>query len=244
MILDKADTAFAMAPGHEVVMASVQELVDRRLTGISAATVLDAGCGARRYFDLPADARRIGLDRDAEALARNSALDERIVGDIETFPLSPEQFDLIVCWDVLEHVPHPGKALENLVRGLGRGGLLVIGGPNALSLKGLVTWMTPFWFHRLLWAICRKLLPGAYELPMKTYRRPGAIPGRITAWTREHRLSADYLVAYESWMQVAMRRQLRLSDEFWARIRAGVRRLTFGFVDPGATDVVLVFTKG
>ncbi|PKO15242.1 MAG: hypothetical protein CVU39_11595 [Chloroflexi bacterium HGW-Chloroflexi-10] len=43
-------------------------------------------------------------------------------------------FDLITLWDVLEHVPHPGKALAQLTPWLKPGGWLALNIPNVESL--------------------------------------------------------------------------------------------------------------
>ena len=46
----------------------------------------------------------VGLDISPSALDRNRLLDDRIVGDLETYPLPRKAFDVVVCWDVLEHL--------------------------------------------------------------------------------------------------------------------------------------------
>jgi SAM-dependent methyltransferase len=109
--------------------------------------VLDAGCGrARGYVDFPG-AHITGVDIDPVALSLNTGVDEKIVGDIQTYPLPADTFDAIVCWDVLEHVPHPELALENLARSLKPGGTLYLGLPKVTSPKGLATKFTPHRFH-------------------------------------------------------------------------------------------------
>jgi Methyltransferase domain len=47
---------------------------------------------------------------------RDRALDEihrlieRELGDIESYDLPAEDFDVVVCWNVFEHLPHPERA--------------------------------------------------------------------------------------------------------------------------------------
>ena len=89
----------------------------------------------------------VGIDLSRVQLDRNESLDEKIVGDIETYPLEAHSFDMIVCWNVLEHVPSPAAAIANLAQALRSGGLLVLACPNPRSLKGLVTRITPHSFH-------------------------------------------------------------------------------------------------
>ena len=45
---------------------------------------------------------------------KNSVVSVKIVGDVQTYPLPENSFDLIVCWDVLEHLEFPQAALERV----------------------------------------------------------------------------------------------------------------------------------
>ena len=59
----------------------------------------------------------------------NSKLD--IVSDITSIPRADESFDAIMCTEVLEHVPDPVAALNELNRLLKKGGYLLITAPFA-----------------------------------------------------------------------------------------------------------------
>lgn len=116
-------------------------------------TVLDAGCGRTCSVEIPPGARVTGLDVEADGMAMNPRLDERIVGDIESYPLGRDVYDLIVCKDVLEHLAHPEAALGNMARALKQGGLLIIGIPYVFSRKSLIAKATPHWFHVLVYRV-------------------------------------------------------------------------------------------
>jgi SAM-dependent methyltransferase len=100
--------------------------------------ILDVGAG--RYptiapADRPSGCRYVGLDIEAEeiAAAGAGAYDESIVGDI-TAPLDRnEEFDLVLSWQVLEHVSPLAGAFENLRRSLRPGGTMIsqLTGSNA-----------------------------------------------------------------------------------------------------------------
>jgi SAM-dependent methyltransferase len=100
--------------------------------------VLDVGAG--RYptiapADRPSGCRYVGLDIESEELAAAApgAYDEDVVADI-TKPLGRhEEFDLIVSWQVLEHVSPLAAAFENLRASLRPGGTLLaqLTGTNA-----------------------------------------------------------------------------------------------------------------
>jgi len=102
------------------------------------AVILDVGAG--RHPTLAPDARPtgcryVGLDIAPEELAAAGpgAYDEGVVTDV-TAPLHrDEEFDLIVSWQVLEHVTPLAAAFENLRASLRPGGTLLaqLTGSNA-----------------------------------------------------------------------------------------------------------------
>lgn len=109
--------------------------------------VLEAGGGSFTHIRLPLERRVAVLDISPEQLARNDYADDKILGDLEEFDGETGRFDLVVCYDVLEHLGRPERALDNMARTLAPGGMLVIGCPNRDSLKGLITRYTPHFFH-------------------------------------------------------------------------------------------------
>ncbi|TAE34047.1 MAG: class I SAM-dependent methyltransferase [Cytophagales bacterium] len=52
-----------------------------------------------------------------------------IVSDITSIPVPNESFDVIMCIEVLEHVPDPNQAVRELTRVLKKGGFLIITAP-------------------------------------------------------------------------------------------------------------------
>src|SRR3990167_7207197 len=162
--------------------------------------VLDAGCGRdKAYVDFPG-AHITGIDIDADALALNHSLDIRIVGDIQTYPLPESAFDAIVCWDVLEHLPSPRAALENMTRALRPGGTLILGLPNVTSPKGLATKLTPHgfhvWFYRHVFHDQNAGRPG-YG-PYRTFLRWSIRPAGIRRFAEEHGLAVTKFELAES----------------------------------------------
>ena len=126
--------------------------------------VLEAGCGARSSVDFGDRAYVVGLDIDEAAVAKNERLDEALVGDLETYPLPAETFDLVFCRFVLEHLRDPDRALANMRRALKPGGWLMLMFPNRWSLKGMVARLTPHSVHVLGYrAVFRKASATPYE---------------------------------------------------------------------------------
>ncbi len=98
---------------------------------------LDAGCGAAYGSRMLADAGAsevVGIDKDERviaAMAPTMPAGVRLdVGDVTALPYEAGEFDLVVCFEMIEHVAEPERVLDELRRVLRPGGLLVISTPN------------------------------------------------------------------------------------------------------------------
>jgi SAM-dependent methyltransferase len=103
----------------------------------SGCRVLDAGCGTAYGAAMMARAGAsdvVGVDMAAEALER--APDEIPAGvqlevaDLRDLPFADDRFELVVCFEVIEYIENPARALDELARVLAPGGLLIISWPN------------------------------------------------------------------------------------------------------------------
>ena len=163
-----------MAVQHELdvfqqVIVEVQQTINDWLPD-REVTVLEAGCGSLTYLNFGSRSRVIGIDISREQLDRNEVLDERILGDLETYSLAEDAYDAIVCWYVFEHLRRPDLVLINFARALAPGGVAVIAVPNVLSPKVLLTKFSPHRFH--VWTY-RHLFRDQYAgLPVTGRSRP------------------------------------------------------------------------
>src|SRR5467141_4353194 len=139
------------------VKVIVDEAVNVLISDLKEAkriAVLEAGCGSTSDVELPFEKTVVGIDVDSEQLEHNDKLDSKIQGDLQTYELPPNAFDVVACVDVLEHMPFPEKAIANMSRSLKPGGYLLIAGPEPYSYKGLVAKYTPhamrFFIHKLI----------------------------------------------------------------------------------------------
>ena len=130
----------------------------------SPATVLDAGCGIGIYAINLAkrwpQVQVVGFDISekqieiADRLAMEQEVAERcrfFVGDVNMIVLS-ETFDFVICSEVLEHLPNPSCALDNL---------------SAMGTKRSVyVFSVPQLYHgcRKSGRFYKQLLPGGKEL--------------------------------------------------------------------------------
>jgi SAM-dependent methyltransferase len=87
--------------------------------------VLDIGCGGQwPKALLPASYRYFGLDYPETAAWYQTRPD--VFGDAENLPFAAHSANTILMLDVLEHVPHPGRALSEAHRCLEENGSLVL----------------------------------------------------------------------------------------------------------------------
>ena len=90
--------------------------------------VLDVGCGTGAVLDLLKDRGFMveGVDNNEEALkyCRNKNLNVTL-GSAEKMSYPDETFDLVVALDVLEHLPEPGLATQEIYRVLKKGGVFI-----------------------------------------------------------------------------------------------------------------------
>jgi SAM-dependent methyltransferase len=108
--------------------------------------ILAAEAGTR--FVVRPPAYFVGVEPlQAERSLRHDADEYRTV-DLERIELERAEYDLVLCCNVLEHARRPLAVLSLLRDSLRPGGLIVIMVPNVVSLKGIVTRLTPFAVHR------------------------------------------------------------------------------------------------
>ena len=105
--------------------------------------VLDVGCAESRPRDyLPDDAEYIGLDYFLTASGWYETRPD-VYGDAQALPLADDSVDHALLLDVLEHLPHPTRCLEELHRVIRPGGSLTIQVPFLYPLHD-----EPLDFHR------------------------------------------------------------------------------------------------
>ncbi len=127
------------------------EVVYRRLVGHCAGRdVLEAGCGEGYGADLIADVARsvVGLDYDevtvAHVRARYPRVDARH-GNLAALPLPDGSVDVVVNFQVIEHLWDQPRFVAECVRVLRPGGLLLMSTPNRITFSpGRDTPVNPF----------------------------------------------------------------------------------------------------
>jgi SAM-dependent methyltransferase len=127
------------------------EVVYQRLAGDCAGRdVLEAGCGEGYGADLIADVSRsvIALDYDELTVAHVRARYPRVDvhhGNLASLPLPDGSVDVVVNFQVIEHLWNQPQFVAECARVLRPGGLLLMSTPNRITFSpGLETPVNPF----------------------------------------------------------------------------------------------------
>ena len=135
-------------------VAQLAAEIDTELDRVTAdpVSVLEAGGGSATFLrGFDRRFRFTTIDISQEQLDRNNYAAEKILGDLETLDYGTRRFHLVMCWDVLEHLAAPDRALAKMLAAIPTGGVIVIKGPLPDSLKGLMTRWSPHPMHVLFY---------------------------------------------------------------------------------------------
>lgn len=191
-----------LPPGEAVEsLLAVHRVLDHELPA-GAISIYEAGGGSTSFLPLELLRRSAVtvVDIDAEQLRNNDYAQQKILDDVQTHRFPRESFDLVICYNVIEHLGDVGAALDRFCESLKDGGLLLIGAPNPQSLSGFVTRHTPHWFH--VW-FYRHMMgeehagePG--QPPFHTLFHPLVEPSRLVASATARGMDVVFSREYES----------------------------------------------
>ncbi|MBN1816161.1 MAG: class I SAM-dependent methyltransferase [Sedimentisphaerales bacterium] len=207
--------------------------------------ILEAGCGSRSHVAFPAASRMVGIDISEKQLVRNDALQERIMGDIQDYDFAPGSFDAIICWDVLEHLKEPTRALDRFFDAIRANGLVILGLPNILSLWGLTTKYSPYWLHVWFYRkVFKKQEAGRDDNPpFLTYLRWSLAPGALQCYAQGRGLSVALYRQYDPLLPSVQRRKKWITRLYVILART-LRLLTLGRLGgTGNSGLILVLHK-
>lgn len=131
--------------------------------------VLDVGCGSSRILrDLPG---AVGVDVLLRKLRFMRPPHPQVVqASIDTLPFPDAAFDVVVCSEVIEHVPDEPRVLGELTRVLRPGGTLVLGTPD----YGRRLWHVIEWLYG-------RVAPGGYAHEHITHFDRRGLEARLAA---------------------------------------------------------------
>ncbi|MGZ4249698.1 MAG: methyltransferase domain-containing protein [Solirubrobacteraceae bacterium] len=120
----------------ELIDAEHQTRYRFSLPHVRGCRVLDAGCGVGWGSALLVEAGAsevVGVDLDPEAVEdarRRVPAATFAVGDLMDLPFDDDSFDVVVCFEAIEHTGDTERTLDQLDRVLRPNGLLFVSSPN------------------------------------------------------------------------------------------------------------------
>lgn len=129
-------------------------------------TVLDAGCGeGYGSYILSKYARKVvGIDIDEKSIKHASSTYirsnlEYLVGPITDIPIEgKEVFDVVVCFEVLEHIAEHDEMLKEVKRMLKKDGIFIVSTPNKKVYSDDPSYQNPFHVKELYFDEFKALL--------------------------------------------------------------------------------------
>ena len=98
---------------------SLNKFVREKLCAIvnENSVVLDAGCGGRNViFDSSKVKELVGVDMDESAIKQNKQVSKGLVGDLENLAFDNAEFDVVISFNVIEHLESPKKFIEGVAK--------------------------------------------------------------------------------------------------------------------------------
>lgn len=130
-----ASLAAFVGESPEARMPHVSFLRDALVHVTPGARLLDVGAGDMPYRELFADFEY--LSHDWEGTLHTPNRDYDVVSPADQLPLGDASIDVVVCTQVLEHLPEPWLAVEEFHRILVPGGRLILTAPLVWPLHEL-----------------------------------------------------------------------------------------------------------
>jgi SAM-dependent methyltransferase len=219
-----------------------------RSTRSDRISVLEAGGGAFSVLQLP-NTHITTIDISEEQVAKNDYAHRKIVGDLHTYQFAENEFDLIVCFDVLEHLERPELVVQSFLHAVKPGGLIYIAAPYNRSVAGLIAKFTPHWFH----VFCYRYLfgpnptdPGKeriHEFVFPTYLKSAMNPFQLKRLLEAERMNVRFFRLYSRDKREHLYNVSRILGLGYDSVTWLGRMLSLGTARPDCTDYLLLVER-
>jgi SAM-dependent methyltransferase len=119
--------------------------------------VVEAGCGNQIFHSIDIDrCKYIGIDLSLSQLLKNDKVKLKVSADVGAMPLRDASVNLVVCKDLIEHLPNPEKLVKEASRILVPEGLFIIATPNLYGFTSLTARFLPVTLSKFVWRYWRK----------------------------------------------------------------------------------------
>lgn len=229
----------AMRPTYEHGLDRYRRLMDALVT--PQTRILDVGTGpaglVESYVDLAAQVTGIDLlltnFTEFHGAFKVRDLSE---ADVIALPFADNSFDLVTCSWVLEHLPQPWIAMQEIARVLAPGGQFVFITPNALNY---VVWLRRLVPGQLSRSVVKAIYGRDEDFINPTYYRMNT-PNQVERWARLsglqkvelHTVGDPTYLAFNEGLFIAAAILEHVLDAIWPQSRV---HLVGSYVKPGAT---------
>lgn len=222
----------------DVEYAEAERFVDSLLPRDRVLKVLDLKAGEQR-FEIRPPIYVVGVDVVQAERGRRPDADEHRVLDLERVELETEEYDVVLCVNVLEHAREPIAVLHQASTALKAGGMFVIVSPNVVSVKSFVARLIPWSVQR--WFYARVLRSDGY--PARAVHSLSLRPSSLLTQARARGWKVEYFRTYEGPVQKSVRQRFGVVGWRW-KILVGLTRLaTLGALTAEDTGLIAIFTK-
>jgi GT2 family glycosyltransferase/SAM-dependent methyltransferase len=155
---DLAFTGERVVPGRTAQFLVLEHLVRYAFASqfAAASKILDVGCGTGYGASLLAQKATsvVGIDNSPKAINYAQSNYGRAnlsfsLGDCRSLPFRERFFDLVVMFEVIEHVVEQQRTLSEIQRVLAPKGVLILSTPNAAGPTKIIEDVNPFHFKEL-----------------------------------------------------------------------------------------------
>lgn len=185
---------------RETAYRRLTETIEDWENGRQDIKILEAGGGSLSHIEFKAGKHITVVDISPQQLERNTVAEHKVLGDLHHVALGSAEYDVAVCYDVIEHLEDPKTVICKLFEAVRPGGIVILAAPNPSSLSGMITKYTPHWFHvwvlRHLFKSQTAGLPG-YP-PFRTIHHRDIRPERLQAIAEDCGMEVLFFHTYES----------------------------------------------
>jgi SAM-dependent methyltransferase len=218
--------------------AEAERFVDSMLPRERVLKVLDMKAGEQR-FEIRRPIYVVGVDVMQAERGRRLDADEHRVMDLERVELEFDEYDVVLCVNVLEHAREPETVIHHVSQALKSGGMFVLVGPNVASLKSFVARLIPWAAQR--WFYGRVLSANAF--PARSVHRFSLRPGALLRQARARGWKVEFFRTYEGPVQKSVRQRFGVVGWRWQVVVGLTRLVTLGLLTAEDTGIIAVFTK-
>ena len=224
----------------DVELERAERFVDSILPRNVVLKVLDIKA-AEQGFEIRRPIYVVGVDVLQAERGRRPDADEHRVMDLEHVELESEEYDVVLCTNVLEHARDPLALFPAVWKALKPGGTFVFVLPNVVSLKGFLVRVTPWFIRRWFYTRFERAAPE--ERPAPTVHSLSLRPSSLRSQAASGGWKIEYFRTYEGPVQKSVRHRFGLLGWRWQLVVAFTRVVTLGFLTAEDTGIIAVLTK-